>query len=119
VQRARIAIWHKLGSNIWAVAPISPTLVNTARMLLGREIAFFHGKIILKEVQVGGTWEWHQDGTIRDFFYPQMLLPLSRSIPQLERTVAYLFLGDLIDLDDSTTLKWEHSLALKRTKLLS
>lgn len=74
--KTKLAIWHKLESDIWGAVSTSPTLVNTARVLLDREVAFFHGKIMLKEAEIGGAWEWHQDyGYWYDqgFLYPQML----------------------------------------------
>jgi ectoine hydroxylase-related dioxygenase (phytanoyl-CoA dioxygenase family) len=58
---AKMAIWHELGSDIWAAASTCPRVVNNVRILLGEEIAFFHGKVMLKEARTGGAWEWHQD----------------------------------------------------------
>jgi ectoine hydroxylase-related dioxygenase (phytanoyl-CoA dioxygenase family) len=60
-RKAKLAIWHELGDDIWAAASTSPRVVNNVRMLLGEEIAFFHGKVMLKEAGTGGAWEWHQD----------------------------------------------------------
>jgi ectoine hydroxylase-related dioxygenase (phytanoyl-CoA dioxygenase family) len=60
-RRARLAIWHELGDDIWAAASTCPRVVNNVRMILGEEIAFFHGKVMLKEAGTGGAWEWHQD----------------------------------------------------------
>ena len=60
-KKARLAIWHELGDDIWAAASTNPRIVNNARILLGEEIAFFHGKVMLKEAHTGGSWEWHQD----------------------------------------------------------
>ena len=59
--KARLAIWHELGDDIWAAASTNPRIVNNLRILLGEEIAFFHGKVMLKEAKQGGAWEWHQD----------------------------------------------------------
>src|SRR5205823_4545204 len=38
-----------------------PRIVNNIRILMAEEIAFFHGKVMLKEARQGGAWEWHQD----------------------------------------------------------
>ncbi len=60
-KQAKLAIWHELGNDIWASASTCPRLVNTVRVLLGEEVSFFHGKVMLKEAHQGGAWEWHQD----------------------------------------------------------
>ena len=58
---SRLALWFDLGDDIWAAASTCPRVVNSMRILLGEEIAFFHGKVMLKEAHTGGAWEWHQD----------------------------------------------------------
>jgi ectoine hydroxylase-related dioxygenase (phytanoyl-CoA dioxygenase family) len=60
-RKARLAIWHELGEDVWAAASTCPRVVNAVRVLLGEEVAFFHGKVMLKEAGTGGAWEWHQD----------------------------------------------------------
>lgn len=58
---AKVAVWHELGDDIWSAISTSPRIVNGARILLGEEISFFHGKVIFKEARSGGAWVWHQD----------------------------------------------------------
>jgi hypothetical protein len=58
---SRLALWFDLGDDIWAAASTCPRVVNNIRILMGEEIAFFHGKVMLKEAHTGGAWEWHQD----------------------------------------------------------
>ncbi len=73
---ARLALWNELGDDIWAAASTHSGIVNTTRMLLREEIAFFHGKVILKEAKSGGAWEWHQDYGYwygEGFLFPNML----------------------------------------------
>lgn len=60
-KKAKLAIWHELGDDIWAAASTHPRIVNNVRILMREEIAFFHGKVMLKEAGSGGVWEWHQD----------------------------------------------------------
>ena len=75
-RKAKLAIWHELGDDIWAAASTCPRVVNNVRVLLGEEIAFFHGKVMLKEAGTGGAWEWHQDYGYwynQGFAYPRML----------------------------------------------
>jgi ectoine hydroxylase-related dioxygenase (phytanoyl-CoA dioxygenase family) len=75
-RKARLAIWHELGDDIWAAVSTNPRVVNNVRILLGEEAAFFHGKVMLKEAGTGGAWEWHQDYGYwynQGFVYPHML----------------------------------------------
>lgn len=75
-KKAGIAIWTELGDDIWAAASTHPHIVNTVRILLREEIAFFHGKVMLKEARSGGAWEWHQDYGYwynQGFVFPRML----------------------------------------------
>ncbi|MEM7536911.1 MAG: phytanoyl-CoA dioxygenase family protein [Chloroflexota bacterium] len=73
---ARLAIWFDLGDDLWTTVSTHPRIVNNVRMLMGEEIAFFHGKVMLKEPHAGGAWEWHQDyGYWYDqgYAYPRMM----------------------------------------------
>lgn len=75
-RKTKLAIWHELGADIWAAASVAPRVVNNVRMVLGEEIAFFHGKVMLKEAGQGGAWEWHQDYGYwynQGFAFPRML----------------------------------------------
>jgi ectoine hydroxylase-related dioxygenase (phytanoyl-CoA dioxygenase family) len=75
-KRTKLAIWHTLKNDIWGAASTSSSLVNNARILLRQEVAFFHGKVMLKEAHTGGAWEWHQDYGYwyeQGFLYPRML----------------------------------------------
>ena len=73
---ANLSLWYDLGDDIWSYASTKPAIVNGARVLLREEIAFFHGKVMLKEAMSGGKWEWHQDYGYwynDGFVYPRML----------------------------------------------
>ncbi|MBV7338921.1 phytanoyl-CoA dioxygenase family protein [Chloroflexi bacterium TSY] len=73
---ARLAIWFELGNDIWTAISTHPRIVNNVRMLMGEEIAFFHGKVMLKEPHSGGAWEWHQDYGYwynQGYAYPRMM----------------------------------------------
>lgn len=72
----KISIWHELPNGIWGAASTSPRIVNSVRILLGEDISFFHGKVMLKEAHTYGAWEWHQDyGYWYDegFVFPRMM----------------------------------------------
>ncbi len=75
-RKARLEFWTDTASTIWGAASTCPRIVNNVRILMGEEIAFFHGKVTLKEAQTGGSWEWHQDyGYWHDqgYVFPRML----------------------------------------------
>ncbi len=75
-KKAKLAIWHELGNDIWAAASTNPRVVNNIRILMAEEIAFFHGKVMLKEAGQGGAWEWHQDYGYwynQGFVFPRMI----------------------------------------------
>ena len=75
-RKAKLAIWHELGDDIWAAASTHPRIVNGVRMAMGEDVAFFHGKVMLKEAGTGGAWEWHQDYGYwynQGFAFPRML----------------------------------------------
>ncbi len=60
-RKSKLALWLEIGDDIWGAASTCPRIVNNIRILLGEEVAFFHGKVMLKEAKSGGAWEWHQD----------------------------------------------------------
>lgn len=73
---AKLAIWQELGDDAWAAASTCPRIVNNIRMLLREEVAFFHGKVMLKEAKAGGAWEWHQDYGYwyqQGYIFPRMI----------------------------------------------
>jgi ectoine hydroxylase-related dioxygenase (phytanoyl-CoA dioxygenase family) len=75
-KKAKLAIWFDLGEDIWSAASTCPRVVNSVRILLGEDAAFFHGKVMLKEAHAGGAWEWHQDYGYwygQGFMFPNMI----------------------------------------------
>lgn len=73
---SRLSIWHELGDDIWTAVSTCPRIVNNIRILLGEEVAFFHGKVMFKDAHEGGAWEWHQDYGYwysQGFAFPRMI----------------------------------------------
>lgn len=73
---AKLSIWHELGNDLWSSVSTCPRMVNNVRILMGEEISFFHGKVMLKEAHSGGSWEWHQDYGYwynQGFLYPHLM----------------------------------------------
>ena len=57
----RLALWNHPPENLFGLFSRSPRLVRPAEQLLGGEVYHYHSKMMLKEPEVGGAWEWHQD----------------------------------------------------------
>jgi ectoine hydroxylase-related dioxygenase (phytanoyl-CoA dioxygenase family) len=45
----------------YAAVARSRRIVEAMQLFLGDEVYHYHHKMMLKEPQVGGAWEWHQD----------------------------------------------------------
>ena len=50
-RQTKLSIWHSLNNDVWAAASIHPRMVNNVRILTGEDMAFFHGKVMLKEAR--------------------------------------------------------------------
>lgn len=57
----RLALWNHPGDGIYGMFARSQRLVDRMEALLGGEVYHYHSKMILKDPEVGGAWEWHQD----------------------------------------------------------
>ncbi|MGA1600121.1 MAG: phytanoyl-CoA dioxygenase family protein [bacterium] len=57
----RLAVWNHPGDGVYGMFARSRRLVESMEALLGGEVYHYHSKMILKDPEVGGAWEWHQD----------------------------------------------------------
>lgn len=58
----RLTLWFTPGDDTYGLLTRSEALVQAVQDLLGEgEVCHFHSKLMQKEPQVGGAWEWHQD----------------------------------------------------------
>ena len=75
-KKTNLAIWDGIGDDVWSAVSSCPRIINNVRFLLGEETAFYHGKVMMKEAQTGGAWEWHQDYGYwynNGFLFPRMM----------------------------------------------
>ncbi len=75
-QPVRLALWNDPDVPPYGLLSRLPRIADRAQQLLGEEVYHWHTKLILKEPQVGGAWEWHQDyGYWYNFgcLYPRLL----------------------------------------------
>ena len=59
--KVRLALWNRPGDDIYGRFVRCGRMVDTMEGLLGEEVYHYHSKMILKDPEVGGAWDWHQD----------------------------------------------------------
>ncbi len=90
----KLAIWFEIGDDLWSAVTTCPRLVNPLRILMGEEIAFFHGKVIFKEAKQavpGNGIRITATGTTRDLLFRGWSARPSPSIRRREPTVAWRY----------------------------
>jgi len=60
-KETKLAVWNYSGDNLYSLFVGSERIVCRMEQTLGGEVYLYHMKMMLKEPQVGGAWEWHQD----------------------------------------------------------
>jgi ectoine hydroxylase-related dioxygenase (phytanoyl-CoA dioxygenase family) len=77
-KRTRLTLWFTPGDDTFGLLTRSQKVVSSVQALLGEgEVCHFHSKLMQKEPQVGGAWEWHQDYGYwykNGFLFPDALL---------------------------------------------
>jgi hypothetical protein len=57
----RLSVRNALDDDIYSAFVRCHRIVDAMERLLDGEVYHYHHKMILKEPNVGGAWEWHQD----------------------------------------------------------
>ncbi|HIL17533.1 MAG TPA: phytanoyl-CoA dioxygenase family protein [Deltaproteobacteria bacterium] len=57
----RLSLWNHPGDTIYGMFARCHRIVNSMEVLLDGEVYHYHSKMILKDPEIGGAWEWHQD----------------------------------------------------------
>ena len=60
-RQSKLSLWNHPGDDIYGMISRGRRMVDAMEQLLGDEVYHYHSKMMLKEPQVGGAWEWHQD----------------------------------------------------------
>ena len=60
-RQSRLSLWNHPGDDLYGMFSRGRRMVDAMEQLLGDEVYHYHSKMMLKEPQVGGAWEWHQD----------------------------------------------------------
>jgi ectoine hydroxylase-related dioxygenase (phytanoyl-CoA dioxygenase family) len=77
-KRTKLTLWFTPGDDTFGLLTRSESIVNAVKALVGEgEVCHFHSKLMQKEPQIGGAWEWHQDYGYwykNGFMYPNALI---------------------------------------------
>ena len=60
-RQSKLSLWNHPGDDIYGMFSRGRRMVDALEQLLKDEVYHYHSKMMLKEPQVGGAWEWHQD----------------------------------------------------------
>jgi ectoine hydroxylase len=60
-RESKLSLWNHPGDDLYGMFSRGRRMVDAMEQLLGEEVYHYHSKMMLKEPQVGGAWEWHQD----------------------------------------------------------
>jgi hypothetical protein len=60
-RESKLSLWNHPGEDIYGMIARCHRVVEAMEQLLGGEVYHYHSKMMLKEPEVGGAWEWHQD----------------------------------------------------------
>ena len=68
----RISVRYNLSDDVFSAAVRCPRIVETMATLLDDEVYHYHHKVMVKDPEFGGAWEWHQD---YGYWYENYLAP--------------------------------------------
>ena len=57
----RLSVWNHPEDNLYGMFSRCDRVVGVAEQILDDEPYHYHSKMILKDAESGGAWEWHQD----------------------------------------------------------
>lgn len=60
-RQSKLTLWYTPGDDVFGRLSRSSLMYDYMQNFLGGPISFFHAKLMNKEAEVGGKWEWHQD----------------------------------------------------------
>jgi ectoine hydroxylase-related dioxygenase (phytanoyl-CoA dioxygenase family) len=85
----KLTLWFTPGDDTFGLWTRSEQIVSAVQTLLGEgEVCHFHSKLMQKEPQVGGAWEWHQDYGYwykNGFLYPDALISVMLALTEATR----------------------------------
>lgn len=78
-KKTKLSLWFTPGNDVFGYLARSEKIIKRVAQLLDSDapVCHFHSKLMQKEPQVGGAWEWHQDYGYwykNQFMFPDQLL---------------------------------------------
>lgn len=89
-KRSKLSLWYKPGDDAYGLLTRGKSLVDAVDKVLAGDAAVchFHSKLMQKEPQVGGAWEWHQDYGYwykNEFLLPDQMMSVMVAITEANR----------------------------------
>ncbi|WP_114782947.1 phytanoyl-CoA dioxygenase family protein [Botryobacter ruber] len=85
-KHTKLTLWFTPGDDTFGLLTRSEKMVGSVQALLGEgEVCHFHSKLMQKEPQVGGAWEWHQDYGYwykNGFLYPDAMISVMLALTE-------------------------------------
>lgn len=82
----KLTLWFTPGDDTYGLLTRSEAMVHAVQDLLGEgEVCHFHSKLMQKEPQVGGAWEWHQDYGYwykNGFLFPEAMISVMLALTE-------------------------------------
>jgi phytanoyl-CoA hydroxylase len=84
-KKTKLALWYKPGNDAYGLLSKSERIIHSVDELLDGDqpVCHFHSKLMQKEPQVGGAWEWHQDYGYwykNEFLLPEQMMSVMIAI---------------------------------------
>jgi phytanoyl-CoA hydroxylase len=86
-KKTKLALWFTPGDDTYGLLTRTEKVVSAVNQLLDGDsaVCHFHSKLMQKEPQVGGAWEWHQDYGYwykNGFLYPDQMLSVMLALTE-------------------------------------
>jgi ectoine hydroxylase-related dioxygenase (phytanoyl-CoA dioxygenase family) len=84
-KKTKLTTWYTPGDDAFGLLTRSKSLIGAVDTLIdgNSEVCHYHSKLMQKEPQVGGAWEWHQDYGYwykNEFLFPDQMLSVMIAI---------------------------------------
>lgn len=84
-KKTRLTLWYKPGNDTYGLLTKSCRMIESVDKLMEGDspVCHFHSKLMQKEPEVGGAWEWHQDYGYwykNEFLFPEQMMSVMIAI---------------------------------------
>lgn len=86
-KRTRLSLWYTPGDDAYGLLTRSRRMVEAVDALMegNSAVCHFHSKLMQKEPEVGGAWEWHQDYGYwykNEFLFPGQMMSVMIAVTE-------------------------------------